>query len=152
MTFAFALIDASEVHQLARDMRRHAGQVPRAVQSLTVKAGFDIEAEGKVRSPYDTGFNAGSISMDVGELSVDVGPTSDYGGILELGVPHPFVIEARPGHSLHFTIDGEDVFAKRVTHPPIAPRPYMGPAFDAVLPRYEDALGRVLEGSVVARG
>lgn len=144
--------DLSEVHALARDLRRHAGQVPRSAQAITEKSLFDIEARGKIGSPYDTGFNAGSISTDIGELSGEVGPTSDYGGILELGVPHPFVINARPGHTLHFVIDGEDVFAKRVTHPPISPRPYMGPAFDHVLPLYERALGSMLESSVVARG
>lgn len=150
MTTVF--LDTHEVHDLATDIRRHAGQVPRSAQAVVTKSLFDIEAEGKVRSPYDTGFNAGSISTSVGDLGGEVGPTSDYGGILELGVPHPFVIHAKPGGTLHFVIDGHDVFAKSVTHPPISPRPYMGPAFDAVLPRFEDALGRMLEGSVVARG
>jgi len=144
-------IDAHEVHDLAVDIKRHAGQVPRSAQAITEKALFDIEARGKVLSPYDTGFNAGSISTSVGELSGEIGPTSDYGGILELGVPHPFVINAKPGGMLHFVIDGEDIYARSVTHPPIPPRPYMGPAFDAVLPSYEAALGRMLENSVVAR-
>jgi hypothetical protein len=144
-------IDASEVHELARDMQRHTDEFPARAQLVTEKALFDIEAIGKVESPYDTGFNAGSISTDIGVLSGEVGPTSDYGGILELGVPHPFVINARPGGMLHFMIDGEDVFAKSVTHPPISPRPYMGPAFDRVLPQYEDALGQLGE-QVVGRG
>jgi hypothetical protein len=143
-------IDTSEVHELADDIRRNTDAFPVRAQLATEKAGFDIEAISKTLSPYDTGFNAGSISSDVGDLSVDVGPTSDYGGILELGVPHPFVINAKPGGMLHFVIDGQDVFARSVTHPPIAPRPYMGPAFDRVLPTYEDALGDLGE-QVISR-
>lgn len=145
-------VDASEVHQLARDFNRHAGQVPRSAQAIVEKGGYDVVAIGSVLSPRDTGFNAGSISVDFGPLSFDAGPTSEYGDVLERGVPHPFVIRAKAGGTLHFVIDGHDVFAKSVTHPPISPRPYMGPAFDRTLPQVETALGRLLESSVVGRG
>jgi hypothetical protein len=52
---------------------------------------------------------------------------------------------------LHFMIDGHSVFAKSVVHPPMAPQPYLSPAFDAGLPRFVDALGQLGE-QVVGHG
>jgi hypothetical protein len=77
----------------------------------------------------------------VGELSFDLGPTADYGDVIERGVPHPFVIRARDGGTLHFVIDGHDVFAKSVTHPPIAPQPVHVARVRPWAPQLEDALG-----------
>jgi hypothetical protein len=122
-------VDVSEVHDLADDIRRHADELPGRAQLVVAKVGFDIEATAKELVRVDTGFLKGSISTDVGELSVDVGPTADYGDVIERG------------GTLHFVIDGHDVFAKSVTHPPIAPSPYMSPAFDRGLPQLESALG-----------
>jgi hypothetical protein len=133
--------DASEVHDLAGDIRRHADELPGRAQLVVEKVGFDVEATAKELVRVDTGFLKGSISTDIGELSADIGPTADYGDVIERGVPHPFVIRARDGGTLHFVIDGHDVFAKSVTHPPIAPSPYMSPAFDRGLPQLESALG-----------
>jgi hypothetical protein len=134
-------IDASEVHDLADDMRRNTDLFPERAQLAVAKTGYDIEATAKVLVKVDTGFLRNSISTDVGELSVEVGPTADYGDIIERGVPHPFTITAKAGGTLHFVIDGHDVFAKSVVHPPIAPSPYMSPAFDKGLSELEDALG-----------
>lgn len=144
-------VDASEVHELADDIRRNTDALPARAQLVIEKVGFDVEATAKALVRVDTGFLKGSISTDVGDLSVDVGPTADYGDVIERGVPHPFVIRAREGGTLHFMIDGHDVFAKSVTHPPIAPSPYMSPAFDRGLPQLEDALGQLGE-QVLNRG
>lgn len=145
-------IDAHEVHELADDMRRHADELPARAQLVTEKVGFDMEAQTKANiiavDAVDTGFLLGSVSLDVGALSFDLGPTAEYGDVIERGVPHPFVIRARDGGTLHFMIDGHDVFAKQVTHPPIAPRPYLGPAFDHGLPQFEDALGQLGEQGI----
>lgn len=145
---AFVHIDASEVNQLATDMRRHAGQAPRSAQAIIGKAGFDTVAYGQATVAVDTGFLKGSIGVDFEELGFTAGPTADYGDVIERGVPHPFVIRAKTGGTLHFVIDGHDVFATSVTHPPISPRPYMGPAFDRVLPQVERALGGLAERSL----
>lgn len=147
-------IDASEVHDLADDIRRHTDELPARAQLVTEKTGFDLEARTKANivavGAVDTGFLLGSVGVDIGPLSLDCGPTADYGDIIERGVPHPFVINAKPGGTLHFFIDGREIFAKSVLHPPISPRPYLGPAFDSVLPSYEAALGQLGE-QVVSR-
>jgi hypothetical protein len=137
-------VDASEVEDLADDIRRNTDRLPERAQLVTEKT-------AKVLVAVDTGFLMGSITLDVGVLSFDLGPTADYGDVIERGVPHPFVIRARDGGTLHFVIDGHDVFATQVTHPPIPPRPYLGPAFDRGLPQFEDALAD-LGGQVFDRG
>lgn len=138
-------LDASEVHDLARDIGRHVEEFPGRAQLAVEKTGFDMQKHAQAIVPVDTGFLMGSINIDFGALSFDLGPTADYGDVIERGVPHPFVITAKAGGMLHFVIDGKDIFAKSVTHPPIAPRPYLGPAFDAGLPDLEDALGQLGE-------
>jgi hypothetical protein len=144
-------VDASEVYDLADDIRRHADTTPERAQLVMEKVGYDMEAMAKVLAPVDTGFLEGSISVDFGALSFDLGPTAEYGDVIERGVPHPFVIRAKPGGSLHFMIDGHDVFAKSVVHPPIAPQPYLSPAFDRGLPQAEQALAE-LGAQVFDRG
>lgn len=143
-------IDASEVEELADDMFRNTYAFPARAQLAVAKVGYDMEATAKSIVRVDTGNLRNSISTDVGELSVEVGPTADYGDIIERGVPHPFTITAQAGGSLHFVIDGHDVFAKSVVHPPIAPSPYMSPAFDQGLQQLEDALGDLGE-QVISR-
>lgn len=138
-------IDASEVHDLADDMRRTADELPARAQLVVEKAGYDTVAISQQLVRVDTGFLRGSIGVDFGALSFTAGPTADYGDIIERGVPHPFVINAKPGGTLHFTIDGREIFAKSVTHPPIPPSPYMAPAFDRELPQVEAALGQLGE-------
>lgn len=133
-------VDASEVHALADDTRRNTDQLPARAQLVMEKTGFDMQATAQVLVPVDTAFLLHSIDLDIGDLEFVLGPTADYGDVIERGVPHPFVIRAKDGGTLHFVIDGHDVFATQVTHPPIAPRPYLGPAFDKGLPRFEDAL------------
>lgn len=144
-------IDDSEVHALARDINRRTGQFPRRVQTVVDKGGHDMHAYAVARAPVDTGFLKGSITLDITGLGFVLGPTAEYGGYVELGVPHPYVIHAKPGGTLAFPGGGGGtVFAKSVVHPPQAPQPYLGPAFDAVLPLIERALGQI-GGEVVSR-
>lgn len=134
-------VDASEVHELADDMRRNTSLLPGRAQLAVEKTGYVMLTIAQQLVPVDTAFLLNSIDLDFGELSLTLGPTADYGDVIERGVPHPFVIRAKDGGVLHFVIDGHDVFATQVTHPPIPPRPYLGPAFDRGLPQLEDALG-----------
>jgi hypothetical protein len=144
-------VDDSEVHDLAHDILRNTDLLPGRVETLVQKTGYDMEAMAKVLVPVDTGFLMGSISIEFYGLGFDLGPTASYGDYVERGVPHPWVITAAPGGTLHFMIDGHSVFAKSVVHPPMAPQPYLSPAFDAGLSRFVDALGQLGE-QVVGHG
>jgi HK97 gp10 family phage protein len=107
----FVHIDASEVHALAGDLRRHADETPAAVQRIVTKGGYDIEATAHVLVPVDTGATDNSIGTDIGELSFVVGPTTEYAPYVEQGTSR------------------------------MSAEPFMGPAFDQHLPSIEAAAG-----------
>jgi hypothetical protein len=144
------IIDAHEVHELADEMRHHADTMPGQTRRVVKKVAFDMQATAQRLVPVDTGLLKSSISVDFTELGFDLGPTAEYGGYVELGVDHPFEIRAHPGGFLAFMEGGEEVFARKVIHPPMPPQPYLGPAFDLGLPDLERALGSL--GADVFRG
>lgn len=142
-------IDAREVEDLAAEILHHTSTVPGLTRAAVRKVGYDMQVAAQRYCPVDTGFLRASISSDFTGLAVTVGPTAEYGGYVELGVPHPFEITAHAGGVLHFIDDGVDVFTRRVTHPPMPPRPYLSPAFEENVPRLEEALG-VIGGMAIA--
>ena len=79
----------------------------------------------------------------------NAGKRVDYAGVQEAGVPHPWEIQpvlfasaqfiglkkralAGLPTALRFTINGKTVFARRVTHPGLEPRPFMQKALDGM--------------------
>ena len=77
-----------------------------------LKAALDIERGAKTRAPVDTGNLKNSISVTLGDagLAAEIGPTARYGIYLEYGTRH------------------------------MSPRPYMGPAAEAVEPGFVEAI------------
>lgn len=107
----YVSIDVSEVHALARDIKRAPATV-RAKAELAVSAGgHRVLATMQVRTPVDTGNLKASESVDVDGLRFEAGPTADYGEYVELGTSR------------------------------MAAEPYAGPAFDQELPGIIDAIG-----------
>lgn len=127
----YVSIDVSEVHALARDLQAGADHVEPAVQRAVARNGHKVVGTGQVFAPVDTGALKSSISVDVGVLEYEAGPTVEYGAYVELGTAGPYEIRNPWGW-------GDDVV---VMHPGIAPEPYMGPAFDANLPSAIDDIG-----------
>lgn len=79
------------------------------------KTAMDIVARAQSIVPVDTGYLRSSIGADIDRaaLTADVGPTAHYGGYVENGTSR------------------------------MAPRPYIGPAFDAIAPKLEQVLARI---------
>src|SRR5689334_10935786 len=100
-------------------MRHHADTTTGLARRAVSKVGHDMQALAMAKCPVDTGHLWSSISLDVTSLGFDLGPTAEYGAAVELGVPHPFTIRAKDGGFLRFMIDGHEVFARQVTHPPM---------------------------------
>jgi HK97 gp10 family phage protein len=106
-------IDASELRELARDLRAGAGKVEPLASKVVRKTALDIEADGKQFAPVDTGNLMGSITTDVDGLTAEIGPTAEYGGYVEYGTSK------------------------------MSAQPYMGPAAERRTPGFVDALGQV---------
>lgn len=143
-------VDAHEVTDLAHEILHHTTTVRGLTRAVVRKTGFDLQAGAQRRAPVDTGALRASISTDFTDLGFETGPMVEYGAAIELGIPHPFTITAKDGGFLRFMIDGREVFARSVTHPPMAPQPFLAPAFDEALPRLEEALGAIGEQVIVA--
>lgn len=110
------IVDASEVHQLADDIRRHADETPGKTGQAVSVVGHRMEASAIAKSPDQTGALDRSMRLDFSGLGFDLGPTVSYGELAELG-----------------GANGQ------------TPEPYLGPAFDEHLPNLEQALGDIGE-------
>lgn len=148
--------DTSQVRTLAIDLGRNAtGAVGAKVSAIIRKGAFAIERDAKILCPVDTGNLRNSIGVDItgdgrfGGIGAIIGPTANYGLPVETGVPHPYIIRAKDGGFLRFTIDGRVIYARQVTHPASLPRPYMAPAFDRNEPGIREAIGQAGEESVL---
>ncbi len=141
--------DTSALRALVVDLNGAPSRAQARAQLVIVKGAHDIEMDGKIFCPVDTGYLRNSIGTDIGTLEAIIGPTADYGIYVELGVPHSYVIRARDGGMLHFVVDGHEIFVKQVIHPPSPPRPYLSPAFDRNIDGIERALGIVAEEAIL---
>ena len=107
--------ETKEIRSLERDFEAATPQARKQVRNTVRKGAFEIEARGKVNSPYRTGNLRNSIETDFIGSNADVaqaeiGPEANYGWFVEGGTETQ------------------------------APQPYMGPAFDAVEPSIIEAL------------
>ena len=109
-------IDLSEVNALSARMMSAGGRVTAAGSSALRRVASDIEADARALAPVDTGNLRDSISTTLAgdgrssAMSVEVGPSADYGVYVEYGT------STQPG------------------------TPFMGPAFDRRAPGYSAAL------------
>lgn len=106
-------LDVSELRDLAGDLKKGAAKVESLAPLVVKKSGLDIEATAKVNAPVDTGTLENSISADIDGLTAEVSATTNYADYVEYGTSR------------------------------MAAQPYMGPAFDAHVPAFEEALGKV---------
>lgn len=121
MTVSFTVTGLAE---LVSDLRAAPGRVGQKVAAGVRKSAADVEAGAKARAPVDTGNLRNSITTSVegdgrsGAVTATVGPTANYGGYVEYGTSR------------------------------MGPQPYLGPAFDQVVPSFvqamEDAAGGIL--------
>lgn len=112
-------LDTSQVRALGSRLAGAGPRVGSRAAAALRKTAFDIEADSKALAPVDTGNLANSISTTIigdgrfGSMTVEVGPTADYGIYQEFGTS---VMEANP---------------------------FMGPAFDRRAPGYAAALAQI---------
>lgn len=107
-------IDATEIRALERDLNVTQHKARRETRDTVHKAGFEIESGGKQRAAVKTGFMRNSITTEFRdeqfEWEAESGPEADYGKYVEIGTEHQ------------------------------APQSFMGPAFDAVEPSFNEAI------------
>lgn len=107
--------DFSELNKLAVDLGKVGPHVVPRARVILEKSSADIERDGKVFCPVDTGNLRNSISRDLKGLEAEIGPTASYGSYVEFGT-------SRKG-----------------------PAAYMGPALDRHSGEFEQALGMITD-------
>lgn len=109
-------VDVSQLSRLSASLEQSSGMVGEIASIAVRKSGIDIERIAKQGAPVDTGFLRNSINGNVtgsaleSAISVEVGPSANYGAYVEYGTSR------------------------------MRPQPYMGPAFDKVVPGFVEAL------------
>lgn len=94
---------------LRADLARAAGTVGAKAAAATLKTAADITRDAKILAPYEFGTLENSIGMSVtgngatGQISVEIGPTVDYGIYQELGTSRmaaqPYLFPATDRHT-----------------------------------------------------
>lgn len=117
-------INVSQLSALAADLNQRGRHVGTGVATATRKAGMDVERDGKILCPVDTGNLRNSISTTVtgsgnsAEIGVEIGPTANYGDFVETGTSR------------------------------MRPQPYMGPATDRNVPGWIAAIEQIATGGI----
>lgn len=117
--------DASELNRLAADLGGAGARVGAGAAAVVRASTFRVEGESKAFAPVDTGNLRNGIGSDFygdgrsDTMAGEVGPTAAYGPFVENGTSR------------------------------MAPRAFMGPAFDRALPDFISALEQVAERSVL---
>ena len=92
-----------------------------AVNDLTTETGNAIVETAVLNAPRKTGVYQRSIEYD-GAYTVTA--NAEYSACIEYGT-QAHEIKPVTAKALHFQINGEDVFAKKVMHPQTQPNPVM---------------------------
>lgn len=108
-------MDMSDLNRLAVDLGKVPVEIVPLARKVLEKSSADIERDGKLFAPVDTGNLRNSISRSLSGLTAEIGPTASYGHYVEYGT-------SRQG-----------------------PAAYMGPAFDRHAGEFADALGKITE-------
>lgn len=113
-------LDADALRSFGSDLAGQAGKIAAMGAAVVQKSAYDVQRGAMARCPVDTGNLRASISMEFrgggASVEAEIGPTASYGGYVEDGTSR------------------------------MAPQPYMGPATDAVEPKFLAAIAKLTEG------
>ncbi|GGM64315.1 HK97 gp10 family phage protein [Halarchaeum rubridurum] len=139
---------AEEFSELAQEFEAVADRFDSAVDTGVRDTTLQIEATAKENVSVDSGTLRSSLAhLRAGQADYRVGTNVPYAEDVEKGTS-PHVITPDDADALHFTVNGQEVFAARVEHPGTPAQPYLGPALheheDALVENIQDEIARLL--------
>lgn len=138
----------ADVTQLAEDLSAISGKTPEEItENIYADLGARTVRAARALAPKRTGKLQESINYRVEGKSLIIGPGVEYGKYMEYGTASrgefggsPYTILPKKSKYLVFTVNGKKVFAKKVVHPGVAPRPFMRPAAQEAMGELADKL------------
>lgn len=94
-------------------------------------------------APWRTGFLAGSIVKDVGDLEASISPLASYAVFVEKGTAPHLIVPVNASVLAFEGAGGELVFTRLVHHPGTKPNPFMRRAADATEGKVLDTFDQV---------
>ena len=123
-------VASADVHALAEALKRSGKEAHATTYEVLIRSANYLLTEMQVRVPVDSGELRRSLAVRVEGDRVVIGPDTPYAGFVEFGTK-PHEIRAKPGKSLAFTMNGQQVFARVVHHPGTRAQPFVEDSFDA---------------------
>lgn len=118
----------------AQDQRKRI-QEENEIRAMMHTAGAEGVAYAKMNAPFATGQLRESIGYQIVGDTVVITSSDPKAPFVEYGTGSrgemptgPYVIEPKRAKALKFEVGGKTVFAKRVIHPGVRPRPFLRPA------------------------
>jgi HK97 gp10 family phage protein len=119
---------AEDLEEFARRLRVFEARIPETLDRALEKTSRKVESTASINAPKDTNRLANSsFSRKEGRGRWVVGFSAEYAAPVEFG-SEPHIITPNDADALHFFVDGEEVFTKRVEHPGTPAQPYLRPA------------------------
>lgn len=112
-----------------------------AVDQSIRKAAFDVEAQAKLGAAVDTGFMRSSVYVELHD-------SSDYGNAIDPPAGAellPEIARAEDGHTAYVAVAASYAIYVEMGTSRMAAQPFLGPAFDAVMPSLTSALEHIEE-------
>lgn len=146
------------LNQLSKDLEEMENKIIKRLVEVQRQSAYDICMDAKKLAPKETGRYADSIVVGDTVIENYVMTTRIYsdakvvslsgneyllGFLLENGTA-PHMIYPINAEYLHFLIDGEDIYAKKVHHPGFVAMPHFIPALNANKCRYESNIKKAV--------
>lgn len=122
------VVGQADLTKLIEMMQKAAGGAQLTTQQVLVDAATYIKGDMESRVPVRTGRLRQSISIQILQDRIVIGPHTEYAAYVEFGTK-PHVIRAKNKKALAFYSGGKRVIVKEVHHPGTRAQPYVRPAY-----------------------
>ena len=127
------------------DVERYTNSKLDGAKRIIVESTVNIQSDAVSLAPVKEGNLKNSIDYNITDngLTGEIFAGADYAAAVEFGT-QPHKIVAKNGKALVFKKDGKTIFAKSVNHPGTRAQPFLFPAWEAEMPKFEANLKKEL--------
>lgn len=145
------VVGTADLTDLAMDLKEASGKPLRTVMGNLVNDAADQVLQlAQAYAPVRSGALRGSLNkhFTANTMTATVGTNIPYAQFMEYGTASrgefggsAYTIVPKKGKYLKFQVNGRTVYAKKVRHPGVAPRPFLRPALERVVVPLAKSMG-----------